>query len=258
VGIFSDWCAIERDENGLKRLWKLTELPGGRVAVEDQLSNIIRSHYEDTTRILEDIQILGYTGAAAILAEKLPRSVRARSGELGEILATELVEEETEFEIPVRRLRYKDGREMALRGDDLLGVNVDEAGNLCLLKGESKSRVNLAKSVIDEARGALSRDDGRPTATSLLFIAGRLMDQPEPHANLGRIIRNEVSRRAVPASRIDHVLFTLSGNNPEVALSTDLLNTSEDRKHTVINVRIEDHQGFILTCYEKALALGND
>ncbi len=45
---------------------------------------------------------------------------------MGEILATEFIEFQTEFRIPVRRLRYKDGREMALRGDDFLGVNEDE------------------------------------------------------------------------------------------------------------------------------------
>jgi hypothetical protein len=62
------------------------------------------------------------------------------SGELGEILATELVEEMMDYEVPVRRLRYKDGREMALRGDDFIGIRVNAAGNLHLLKGESKSR----------------------------------------------------------------------------------------------------------------------
>jgi hypothetical protein len=49
---------------------------------------------------------------------------------------------------------------------------------------------------------ALSRDDGRPTATSLLFIADRLMEREDDKAILGRTIRNEVASRAVPAARI--------------------------------------------------------
>jgi hypothetical protein len=85
-------------------------------------------------RIAEDIRALGFVGAAAVLAERLPRTPRARSGELGEIFATELVEEELGFEVPVRRLRYKDCREMALRGDDFIGVRVDGAGTLYLTR----------------------------------------------------------------------------------------------------------------------------
>jgi hypothetical protein len=117
--------------------------------------------------IAEDVRELGYPGAAAILAERMrapPEHVR----ELGEILATELVEEHLEFEVPIRRLRYKDGREMALRGDDFVGLKLDDQQKLHYLKGESKSRVNLANATISEARKALSRDDGRPTATSSL------------------------------------------------------------------------------------------
>jgi hypothetical protein len=49
---------------------------------------------------------------------------------------------------------------------------------------------------------ALSRDDGRPTATSLLFIADRLMEREDDKAILGRTIRNEVASRTVPAARI--------------------------------------------------------
>ncbi|MFX9116174.1 hypothetical protein ABTN60_18780, partial [Acinetobacter baumannii] len=72
-------------------------------------------------------------------------------------------------------------------------------GHLFLLKGEAKSRANLAGATIIEARTALSRDSGRPTATSLLFIADRLMEGDGPLAALGRIIRNEVASRAVPS-----------------------------------------------------------
>jgi hypothetical protein len=118
----------------------------------------------------------------------MPRTPRARSGELGEILATELVVEHTDFMVPVRRLRYKDGREMALRGDDFIGIKVDAENNLYFLKGESKSRAVLAAATISEARQALTRDDGRPTATSILFVADRLLEGEGERRELGRKI----------------------------------------------------------------------
>ncbi len=258
VPLFNDWCDSDHQQDGRKHLRRLTELDGGRAAIADRLPDILRSHYDDMERIADDIRELGFPGAAALLAERLPRTSRARSGELGEILATELVEEQLGFSVPVRRLRYKDGREMALRGDDFIGVRMDAAGDLFLLKGEAKSRAQLAGATISEARTALSRDNGRPTATSLLFIADRLMEREDESATVGRAIRNEVANRAVPATRIDHALFTMSGNATPQALIDDLQAAGPERTHTVIHLRIVDHQEFIRLSYEGALALGND
>jgi hypothetical protein len=257
VTLFATWCDSIRDDQGRKRLWKFTERVGGRDAIADALPDIVRSHYDDMDRIAEDVRELGFEGAAVLLAERLPRSARARSGELGELLATELVEEELDFKIPVRRLRYKDGREMALRGDDFIGLRIDQAGVLHLLKGEAKSRAALSKPTIVEARTALSRDDGRPTATSLLFVADRLMESDDAQAALGRAIRNEVATRTIPHGRIEHALFTMSGNVAPGALAIDLAAASADRTHTVIHLQIDGHQEFIKTTYEGALALGD-
>lgn len=256
--LYPPWCdRTVREDNG-KQLWQLTERQGGRTTIEAMLAVCIRSHYDHLDQIAEDVRELGYPGASAILAERMPRSARARSGELGEILATELVEEHLNFEVPVRRLRYKDGREMALRGDDFVGIRLDEQANLHFLKGESKSRANLAKTTISEAREALSRDDGRPTATSLLFIADRLMEGVGERREMGRKIRNEVASRAAPPVRTIHMLFTMSGNATPQALADDLAAADGSRPHLSAHLRIEDHQVFIQACYERALALGND
>src|ERR1700674_1908815 len=135
--LFADWCGCERADTGRKHLLKFTEKVGGRAVVKANLPKVMRSHYDDAVRIAEDVAQLGYAKAAALLAERMPRSKRARSGELGEILATEVVEESLGYRVPVRRLRYKDGREMALRGDDFIGLNVEAGGVLRFAKGES-------------------------------------------------------------------------------------------------------------------------
>lgn len=255
--LFDDWCDCDQQETGRKLLLRFTEKDSGRDMIAEQLPTIVRSHYDDLERVANAILELGYPGAAAIMAERLPRSPRARSGELGEILATELVEEKLNYKVPIRRLRYKDGREMALRGDDFIGIRVDDDNELRFLKGESKSRAILAAGVIAEARAALSKDNGRPSATSLLFVADRLMDAGGANEELGKKIRNEVAFRAVPAERIGHALFALSGNPATEALSTDLHNAGIERWHAVVHLRIEDHQAFIQGSYEEALDLGN-
>ena len=254
--LFEDWCEIRRADSGKdKRLWRLVERAGGRKSISDRLPDLIRSHYDELERISEDVRSLGYPAAAAILSERLPQSTRLRSGELGEILATELVEEMTRFVVPIRRLRYKDGREVPLRGDDLIGIHITNDGNLFLLKGEAKSRTILGPAAIAEARKALTRDAGRPTAVSLLFIADQLMASDDER---GKILREEVATRAVPRARLHHMLFTMSGNQTPAALAADLASADDGRTHIAVHLRITDHQEFIRTAYEGALTLGND
>jgi hypothetical protein len=256
--LFVNWCDCNSADAGSKRLLKYTEKLGGRAAIATTLPKIMRSHYDDAVRIAQDAAQLGYTKAAALLAERMPRSKTARSGELGEILATDLVEEGLGYRVPIRRLRYKDGREMALRGDDFIGITITSDGSLGFAKGESKSRQNLAKAVITDARTVLSRDAGRPTPTSILFVADRLMDLGGEEEKLGRAIRNEVANRAVPPERIAHVMFTISENATPQALADDLTAATNDRPHIVIHVQVTDHQNFIKTSYEEALKIGND
>ncbi|AMS45549.1 Hachiman antiphage defense system protein HamA [Aminobacter aminovorans] len=260
MALYKDWCDDDGDEDGLKRYLALTEKEGGRAAVIDLLGETVRSHYERLDRIADDIDLLGYETAAAILRELLPTKPKMRAGDLGEVLASELAQEMLEFDVPVRRMRFKDGREVPMRGDDFIGVNFcSDDGGLWLLKGEAKSRRKLGKTTITEAREALKRDDGRCTPISLLFVASRLMDSDdEDQADLGRRIRNEVGKKALARNRIDHALFTLSGNGPIDALVEDYKAAEAGRNHAVVNLHIEDYDDFIADIYERAGDLGDD
>lgn len=258
VGLFDDWCEKRENEDRRKHFWTLVEKSGGRDAVRQRLPETMRSHYDRLDRIADDVACLGFDGAAELLRTVLPRTAKARSGEFGEILATELVEEETGFRVPVRRLRYKDGREMALRGDDFIGVGYDEDDKLWLMKGEAKSNKLLGKTTITSARKALCRYDGRCTPESLLFVANRLLESDdEDDVQLGRTIRDAIGDKTIRKSRVDHMLFTMSGNAPPVALNADLEEAGADRTHYVVNLRVDDHQEFIAEMYEKAQKLGD-
>lgn len=258
MSLFADWCDAAKERDNRKHYWALVEKAEGREAIRSALAGTIRSHYTEHARIADDVARLGYDGAAEILRTLLPRTGRARSGDLGEILATELVEEETGFRVPVRRLRYKDRREMALRGDDFIGAAYDPDEQLRLLKGEAKSNRVLGRTTIAEAREALSGDDGRCTPESLLFVANHLLGSRDADDQaLGRTLRDEVGCRALRPHRIDHMLFTLSGNAPPAALKDDLTAASDDRTHYTVNLRIEDHQAFIALMFEEAQTLGD-
>jgi hypothetical protein len=85
------------------------------------------------------------------------------------------------------------------------------------------------------------------------------MDSADKHtADLGRMIRNEVGKKALPKKRIDHALFTLSGNGPIGALAADFEAAEKGRHHAVINLHIVDYSNFLTEIYEEVTNLGDD
>lgn len=258
MGLYKKWCVSKKSKDKRKRYWTYAEKEGGRARVRDEFVQTVRSHYGSLELIAEDVKLLGYQAASEILREALPKQPTSRSGELGEILASELVEEEVGLRVPVRRLRHKDAREMAMRGDDFIGAGL-YMNKLWLLKGEAKSSQKLGKTTVTEARAALNRDSGRCTPISLLFVANKLLESADPDdKELGRRLRSEVGVKLLPPKQIDHMLFTLSGNSPPSALIEDLDRAEGNRNQYVVNVHVEDHKDFIAETYIGVEDLGND
>ena len=260
MNLYARWCKATKGKEKRKHYWTFVEMHAGREEIRDDLTKVIRSHYDRLERIAEDVERLGYEDASKILSAEMPQTPKGRSGDLGEILVVELVEEEVGLRVPVRRLRYKDDRDMAMRGDDFIGAGYDSAAEeLRLLKGEAKSKQVLDRATVVNARKALNRDDGRCKPASLLFIANRLLESDDHDDNeLGRSLRDEVSTKSIPAGRIDHMLFTISGNGPHASLKEDFDAAEADRNQYIVNIHIEDHQDFITSVYLKAENLGDD
>lgn len=257
--MLNEWLQIDEDRrDARKTLFTLFEQDGGRDAVSDRLIDRIRCHYDDLENIADDVARLGFCGAARIFRKRLPKSAKARSGEMGEILATEFAEFQTSFRIPVRRLRYKDQRDCALRGDDFLGIDIDDQNRLSYLKGEAKSGQGIYSNVVTDARNRLSQDDGRPTPISLLFVADRLLEGDGEDKKLGQRIRDAFALDEISPCMITHGLFTLSGNQPQGILATDLDAADDRHAHISANLYIVDHQNFIEAMYEQVGDFGDD
>lgn len=254
---FKKWFVHSREDIKQTSLWIVQEGTNNRNSLIPELVGVVRSHYDDLVRIAEDIADLGFKHAEKILKARLPQTKTARSGDLGEILATEFAEEEFNFRIPIRRLRYKDGREMALRGDDFIGLRYSKASGLYLLKGESKSRLKLSTTTIKEARDVLNRDNGRCTPISLAFISDRLLDSSNSDdRKIGKILREELATDTLQPDRITHALITISGNSPADLLRDDLKAADSSRQQNVVNIYIPDHADFIKLTFENVAKLG--
>ena len=246
--LFSLWLTGTPTDVGKHSLLLLSEKDGIPGKILSKLREICSTHYVSTETTLKRLADLGAPQTAKLLREHLPETKKARSGEFGEILAAELPERLLGFQVPIRRLRWKDGRSMALRGDDIIAVAKDSKGQLRFLKGESKSRMALSTTVVTEAADALDRDRGRPTRHSVLFVANRLRDQGKN--DLAKTLEEAVllSFRGNP---IEHLLFTVSGNDPEKYLSNHVQACTTRKRRHVVGVRIKDHGAFVKSIFSK-------
>jgi len=123
---FSDWSEEEHEEVNGHALRLLTVIEGNHETARDLTVDILPDHYTSPEHLARIFRKLGKGAVADFLRTKLPTRPSLRSGDLGEIFATEYIDERTEFSAPVKRLRWRDHREMAMRGDDVIGMRLPE------------------------------------------------------------------------------------------------------------------------------------
>lgn len=245
--VLKRWLSTNSSSVGKHPLHLMTEQAGVRASVLDDVRAVVRTHYVSPEIAAQRVADLGAPTTAKILRELLPKSKAARSGDFGEVLATEVAEQTLGFTVPVRRLRWKDGRNMALRGDDIVGVRVAPNGTLVgLLKGESKSYARLTDGVIEKAAEALDRDRGRPGRHAVLFIATRLRETgKDADAALAAQLEAAVVA-GFSGSTVEQFLFALTGIDPSTLLSTHLTGASKKKRpRHAVGVQIADHADFI-------------
>lgn len=202
----------------------------------------------DPAHIAQRVEALGAPKTGALIRARLPTTTTAQSADLGEILATEIAEAHLGYRVPVRRLRWKDHRNMALRGTDVIGVRCN-AGRVEFLKAEAKSRGTASAKVIAEAAGDLEKDAGRPSRHSLLFVADRVRDRGDE--SLAVLIDSAIIN-SFRGNGVEQVLFVLSGNDVAHALRTHLDGYRNSLRRHAVNVHITDHQHFVKRVFVEA------
>ncbi len=247
--LFPIW--FQELECSIETVRVLKERKEARESVLQSLVNVAADHVIG----LKAIESLGgFPKSTHILKHRLPAGKIARSGMLGEILATEFVERETEYFVPVRRLRYRDTRELAMRGDDVLGFRLHKR-RILVIKVEAKSRAKLDSATIGEARTGLANHKGHPNPETLAFLECTLrMHDRDTDAEPITALQTQSTR----ASDICHLIFTLSGNNP-----TNFLEANSDPIHEGIELRlcgchITKHADFVKDLFDACLAKGED
>lgn len=242
-----DWLNSTHPIAGVDQLVVLTERKGQRSAVQKAIEETVRDHFAG----LDILDRIGkYKTAQAFIRNKLPPGKRIRSGDFGEVLASEYIDQLTEYRVPIKKLRWKDDRVTPMRGNDVIGIRRDKNRKWRVLKGESKSRAKLTPSVVCEAVDGLNQHAGRPNPCSVAFIAHRLR---ELNRDDEAEVFEDLQSRTPRIDEVEQMVFTLSGNDP-----TTHLQSAHDRGAPVVRhfvgCIISDHQSFIQTLFDNVHA----
>ncbi|THG82970.1 DUF1837 domain-containing protein [Pseudomonas sp. A-1] len=255
---FNDWCRWTNEPVGNNRHRVITcqavNLPTGIQAT----AAVVAGHYASEEHVARALTRLGKPAAATLIQSKLPTTKAIRSGDLGEIYATEWIDSHSGgYRAPIKRLRWKDHRNMAMRGDDVIGIRQDtQTQNLQFLKTEAKSRARLTNQVLVEARAGLDKDGGLPSPHALSFISARLVELG--NLPLADAIDDALLKHGIPAQNVQHLLFTFSGNAPAPLLTASIQAYSGPINQWGVGLHVEEHADFIGEVYDRVIDDANN
>lgn len=254
---FADWCQEAEEDVGEHQLAILTGIAANLNIGRDAAALSVPTHYASEERVADLLERLGKPAAAKFVRDKLPESKQIRSGDLGEIFATEYIGESTIYTVPIKRLRWKDHRNMSMRGDDMIGVQMPDDGSpIRFMKGETKSRAALSAAVLSEARTALDNDNGLPSPHALAFVADRLHETGD-NATADAIDDAQLED-GIHAAQVCHFLFIFCGSSPSNLMRTNLSEYAGAITQLYVGLRVSTHQAFIKDVYAKVIANGDD
>lgn len=225
--------------------------------LKNVLIDVLPDYYVDPLSISGTLARLGKTAAAQKLLTKIPEVRKIRSGDIGEVLASNYIEESTDFTVPIRKLRWRDHRNMAMRGDDVIGIFVDQQQQaIKFLKAEAKSNKALSRKVLQEARAELDLDDGFPAPHALEFVSERLRETG--NQALSDLIEKVQLVDGIRANQVEHLLFTFTASNPATLQKESFDNYDGNIKQTSVGFRVTDHQELIAGVYQGVIDVLND
>jgi hypothetical protein len=102
----------------------MTGRPADSATAVQVTATAVPAHYAAEERIAGALAGLGKVAAAKMITDLLPQTPQIRSGDLGEIYATEWIDGHSGYRAPIKRLRWKDHRNMAMRGDAILAPTI--------------------------------------------------------------------------------------------------------------------------------------
>lgn len=255
---FNDWCVAVNGPVGAHHRWVMTGQAANLATGIQATAAVLPTHYALEEHVARALARLGKPAAAALIEAKLPTTKQIRSGDLGEIYATEWIDAYSGgYRAPIKRLRWRDHRNMAMRGEDVIGIRQDtQSQRLHFLKTEAKSRARITAQVLTDARVGLDKDGGLPSAHALSFISARLVELD--NLPLADAIDDALLTYGIPQQNVRHLLFTFSGNAPDALLTASLEAYPGPINQWSVGLHVEGHAAFISAIYDRVIADANN
>lgn len=240
-GVFAGWVTPKVPERKLP-VTVLQEDAKKEAAVVKKICEAVVNNL-----MSEAIQKLDTQKRFPVLVNLLAKSSRARSGDFGEVMATEYVSNLAEYPIFIRRLRFKDIGNLSMRGDDVLAFRANNRGNAEALKVESKAKARISKTTLNAAHENLNQHDGRPNPHSLAFIVSRLRE--ENRDGEAEIV-DQLLIRAIAISRVRHLVFATCGNDPTKILCEAAKTDKKKIACDYVGLHVVDYPQLVKTIFE--------
>lgn len=254
--LFSDWL----DSNDIFRKNKNNYKIHRRLVVNDEvdrpindLADTITKHHilperkdalDKKREILDKYEFSDFVKSQSLL----PISQNTQRGNLGEIILGEYLEQVTDNEISMKRLRYNPNVEQSMKGDDILLLNkVDPFSKV--YTGEAKFRTIPSKSAIEELAKDYGKQITRPLSISFTINLLYTMGENEEAQLL-----EELSYK-IAKGEIDIVNIGLLISNSNTASNVEKHLKSENPNFAVISLNIEDPAEFADLCFKTAFKL---
>lgn len=250
---YKEWCEPCRATHVNAHVINVLVSASDEVGVATLVAQL-PSRYAETKSLTRIAERFGKSQVSRFLQDKIPTTQGARSGDLGEILATAFLEEYCGHVVGPSRLIQRDHQEWAMRGDDVLGASLDSSSKVHLIKGEAKSRAQARAATVAEARDGLQRSDGLPSPHSLTQFAERLLNTVDD--NLGERILGLQLVEGIRSDDVTHLMFLFTGNDPISHVKADLAAYDGDIPQQAVILRVQAHQDFVRAVYEGALSDG--
>lgn len=189
----------------------VAERTASRAQVADHFAAAVVDHHVAARAVSGALQRRGFSQTAAYLASRLPSDGRTRTGNFGEVLASEHLRQRYGYDMPVFKLRFMDNPRMPMRGEDIVAFRLDQHRFIvALCVGESKVMQTFDSREVEDAHDRLKLAY-RPHPVSLLLISNVLHDRGDALADQVDALLETL---AISPVRRENWIFLITGNRP--------------------------------------------
>jgi len=228
----------------------IVEREGLREQVKAHLAEAVLDHHIAPGAVAGVLRRRGFRKAAEILTGRLPADERTRTGNFGEVVASEHLRQRYGYEMPVFKLRYMDNPQMPMRGEDLIAFRIGRRRTIdALCVGESKAMKNFDAREVEDAHGRLQLAY-RPHPISLLLISNILHEKGDALADRVDVIIETLATRPV---RRENWIFIFTGSRPRDPFSTIQASTVVVENLTCVDLRLDGMDDLIRELFDRPL-----